>query len=217
MIVSGIVQSFPSQSLPDSLTPTALAQGKLGDVLLAQLGGKYFTQCYRGNVYDYGTPLAGVTLTTTGATTQTFGIFNPSGSGKLVIPIKCRVAIVGTMTVASLAWGFKNGLGGSVATASPLATATFVAGVNARTDITGVSSVGKVVSTCTLDAAPTIKRYFGASWGAPVAATAAVFPMMVDDFEGDTIVGPGSMLFLSATLTGSAANDISLTWMEIPA
>ncbi len=217
MLVQGIVQNLPSQSLPDGMSPIALTQGKLGELIVSEIAGKYTTQCYRGNLYDYATPLAGVTLTTTGSTTQTFGILNPAGSNKLIIPTKSRVGFIGpTGTVTSLTWCLKAGLGTGVAGTSPFITATFVTGNNARTDITGNSTVGKIVSTCLLDAAPTIKRYFGAGWGAPLATTAAVFPMMIDDFDGDTIVGPGTMLFLAGSTAPGAPANISLSWLELP-
>ncbi len=216
MLLQGIVAPPASQSLPDGLTPVAITQGRQGDVNVTALHGKYFTQCYRGNVFDYGTPLGGVTLTTTGSTTQTFGILNPAGSNKLIVPTKARVGVVGTLTVSALAWCVKAGLGTGVAGTSPFATATYVTALNARTDILGVTSVAKLISTCTLDAAPTLKRYLGASWGAPTAAIADVKPMMVDDFDGDTIIAPGSMLFLSGTLATGGATNISLTWVEVP-
>jgi hypothetical protein len=217
MLVQGIVQGPPSQSLPDGMSPIALTQGKLGELIVSEIGGKYATQCYRGNMYDYATPLGGVTLTTTGSTTQTFGILNPAGSNKLIVPTKARVGFVGaTGTVTALAWCSEAGLGTGVAGTSPLQTATFVTGVNSRTDILGNSTVGKIVSTCLLTTAPTIKRYFGAGWGAPLATTAVVFPMMVDDFDGDTIVGPGSMFFLAGVTAPGGATNISLTWLELP-
>ncbi len=217
MIIQGIVTGLPSQSMPDSVNPVAVVQGKLGDLLVSEVNGKYFTQCYRGNVYNYGTPLAGVTLTTTGSTVQTFGILNPAGSGKLIAPTKCRVGVTGaTGTVTALAWCIKSGLGTGVAGTSPFATATYVTATNARSDITGNNNVGRLVSTCTLDAAPTVWRYFGASWGAPVSTTVAVYPMLVDDFDGDMIVGPGTMLFLAASTAPGAATNISLTWAEVP-
>lgn len=217
MLIQGIVSNIPSQSVPDGFSPVGALMGKATELIVAELHGKFFTQNYRGNMYDYATPLAGVTLTTTGSTTQTFGILNPAGSGKLIVPTKARVGFVGaTGTVASLAWCQKQGLGASVAGTSPFVSATFVTGVSARGDIKGNSTVGLLFSTCVLDAAPTIKRYFGASWGAPLSTTAAIFPMLVDEFDGDTIVGPGTALFLSATTSPGGAADISLTWVEVP-
>jgi hypothetical protein len=73
----------------------------------------------------------------------------------------------------------------------------------------------RVISTCALVGAPTLLRMFGASWGAPLATTAAVFPMLVDEFDGDVIVPPGAMLFLSGDTAPGAATEISLTWEEV--
>ena len=219
MLNQYMVGGIPPQSVPDLLAPVAALGGKAGEGIVAELHGKFYTQNYRGYMYDYGTPLAGVTLTTTGSTTQTFGIFNPAGSNRLIIPTKCRVGLVGpTGTVTALAWCTKTGLGASVAGTSPFATATFVTALNANTSgqFIGGVGVGKLFSTCTLDAAPTIKRWFGASWGAPLSTTAAIFPMLVDEFDGDTIIGPGSALFLAGATSPGAATDVSLTWYEAP-
>lgn len=218
MLLQGLVMPPPSQSQPDGITPVSLMQGKQTDLIVSELHGKYFTQCYRGNVYDYGTPLAGVTLTTTGSTVQTFGIFNPAGSNRLIVPTKCRMGVVGaTLAVDAPAWCVSTGLGTGIAGTSPLTAATYVTAMNARTDILGSVGVGRVFSTITLAAAPSIKRYFGTSWGAPLATTAATFGMMVDEFDGDTIVGPGTALILACPTAPGGALNLSLTWVEVPA
>lgn len=221
MLNQYIINNIPNQSLPDSVAPVAALGGKAGEGIVTELHGKFFTQNYRGNMYNYCTPTGGVTLTTSGSTTQTFGILNPAGSGRLIVPTKCRVGFVGaTGTVCALQWAYKKNLGTDVAGTSPFRTATYVTGVNANLAVPGVNAgatVAKVVSTCTLDAAPTLYRMFGLSWGAPLATTAAVFPLMVDEFDGDTIIGPGSMLFLAGDTAPGAATELSLTWYECPA
>ena len=219
MLIQGLVQPPPAQSMPDSMNPVAVIQGKQGELIVSEMGGKYFTQCYRGNLYEYATPLAGVTLGTSGATTQTFGIFNPAGSNKLIVPTKARAAVVeGTPTVSSLVWTVSTGMGTGVAGTSPLQTATFVTTtLNGRSDVLGNNSVARVITTCLLTTAPVVKRYFGSTWGAPIATTASVFPSLIDDFDGDTVVGPGTIFFLSCTLAPAGTTDVSLTWEEVPA
>lgn len=223
MVIQGIVNPLPNQSLPDSVSPVAAILGKFGEILVNELGGKYFTQNYRQNLFHYTTPTGGVTLTTSGATTQTFGILNPPNSGKLLVPTKARIAFVGaTGTVAGLVWCFKKNITGAVAGTSNFATATFVSNANnanlSAPYAAGQSnSVSRIISTCTLDAAPTLYRHTGISWGAPLATTAAIFPMLVDEFDGDTIVGPGTILFLSGDTAPGAATEISLSWLELPA
>ena len=215
-LIQGIVNPLPSQSLPDSVSPVAALAGKSGELIAAELHGKYFTQTYRGNMYDYGTPLAGVTLTTTGSTTQTFGILNPAGSGRLIVPVKACIGQVGTLTVSALAWTVKQNLGTGVAGTSPFVTATFVTALNANSSLVGNVGVARLISTCTLDAAPTVKRYLGLSWGAPTAAGVTFNPQLTDEFDGNTIIGPGSMLFLSGSLATGGATNVSLTWYECP-
>ncbi len=184
---------------------------------VAVLHGLYFQQNYYGNMYHLATALAGVTLTTTGSTVQTFGVWNPAGNSKLLVPTKCRVGFVGaTGTVTSLAWTFGTGLGSVVAGTSAVTARTNLSPVNANLGF-GLSSVALGGVSFTLGTAPAIHRYFGASWGAPLATTAAIFPTMVDDFDGDTIIAPGTALFLSGVTAPGGAANVSLSWYEVPA
>ncbi len=137
------------------------------------------------------------------------------------MPTKARLGFVGaTGTVCAPQWAYKTNLASDVAGTSTFRTATFVTtGVNSGRmagQVNLANTQMRVVSTCTLDAAPTLIRMFGASWGAPLATTAAVFPMLVDEFDGDLIVPPGAMLFLSGDTAPGAATEISLSWVEVP-
>lgn len=191
---------------------------------IARLHGVGYMQNYYQNVYHYGTPAAGVTLTTTGSTVQTFGIWNPAGSGTNIIPIRARICQVGaTGTVTAFGWTVQGGLGSGVAGTSPITAATFVAQLAGNTNVGGQTaalspgaSIAKLFSTITLAAAPTVYRWTGAGWGAPLSTTATDFPQIVDDFDGDTIIGPGTAMFLGGAGSPGAAAVISLSWYERP-
>ena len=218
MLIQGIVSGIPSTVVPDTFSPTALLQGKHSDLIVSELTGKYYTAASRGLVYHGATALAGVTLTTTGSTTMTFGLWNPAGSGKVLVPIKSRIGFAGaTGTVTALAWSASNQLNANTAGTSAISAKTLITSVNGRIEVVGSASVGLLTSAATLAAAPTIVKYLGASWGAPVATTAAVFPTMIDDFDGELIIGPGSALWLTAATAPGAAVNASLSWQELPA
>jgi hypothetical protein len=191
---------------------------------IARMHGMAYLQNYYGNVYHYGTPATGVTLTTTGSTVQTFGIWNPAGSGQNIIPIRARISqISGSGTVAAFGWAAQGGLGSTIAGTSPITTGTLTTqqcgNFNYGASVAALSvgnSIAKVFSTLTLAAAPTLIRWTGAGWGAPLATTAIDYTQIVDDFDGDIIVAPGTALFLGSAGAPGAATAVSLSWYERP-
>ncbi len=215
MIQQGLVAN-PTQNLSDSTNPSAILLGKQGEQLFSELSGKYYTQTFRGNLFEYSTPVAGVTLTTTGSTVQTFAVSNPLGSGKIIVPARLTVGIIANVTSAVLAWTVSLLTGAAtVAGTSPITAGTLVTAVNGRTDNTQASAA-RVWSTITLGTAPTMKRLTGISWGSPLATTAAVFPVLAEDYDGSFQIGPGTSVFLGASTGPAGATTIGLTWLEIP-
>src|SRR2546425_8282152 len=87
------VGALPTASLPDGQQPSSLA-GKMGELIMAELAGKYYTAAYRGLVFIGSTANAGVVPPAFNATAQTFGVWNPSTSGKNIIPISLTVGLV---------------------------------------------------------------------------------------------------------------------------
>lgn len=74
--------SDPTVSNSDSTIGNLIA-GKSLEVLIAQLHGKWYSSTYRGNVFHGKTAAAGVLIPATAGTAQTFGIWNPLGSGEI--------------------------------------------------------------------------------------------------------------------------------------
>jgi hypothetical protein len=217
MLIQGIVQSPAVPSLSDGANPVAAMLGKQQELIVSELHGKFFTQTYRGNGFEYSTPVAGVTLTTTGSTVQTFAIINPAGSGKLIVPIRLNVGIIANVTSCVLGWTVSVLTGpGNVAGTSAITAGTLVSQVNGRTDLGANASIAKVWSTVTLATAPTLKRLTGISWGSPLATTAAVFPTLFEEYDGTFQVGPGTGVFLGASTGPAGATTVGLSWLEIP-
>ena len=86
MFAQGIVVDPSAGGSFDGSTGT-LNMGRANEALVASLHGKYFEQCYRGNVYAISTVTAGVVIKIASTLTPTFSVWNPAGSGKLMVPI----------------------------------------------------------------------------------------------------------------------------------
>jgi hypothetical protein len=216
MIVQGQVNLISNNSFSDGQNYPVL-QGKAAEMMVAQLHGKYYTTCYRGNLFMAATGATGTALSTTATTAQTFGIWNPSGSGKLVVPIKTHLGYVsGTGVTGAIAYGTTPGVGSSLGT--PISARTALTSNNCNIG-NGLNSVALVGSAFTVAAAsePTIFRYFGFSQGAPAAATAAIHPALIDDWDQTVIIPPGNAVFLNCVNQAIVTVfGISIVWEEIP-
>jgi hypothetical protein len=215
-IIAGQVNGIPNNSYSDGAN-YPLLQGKAGEAIIAELHGKYYTQAYRGNVFVAASAAGGLALTTSASTTMTFGVWNPLGSGKLVVPIKTHMGYVtGTGVAGAICYTYATGLGSSIATGAPISAKTGLTAINCNLG-SGNVSIALPGSAFTLASAGTIARFIGASEGAPITSTAAIHPMIVDDFDGNLIIAPGSALFLSCVNQALAVNwAISMVWEEIP-
>src|ERR1700730_7015850 len=118
------VGNIPSSSLPDTAQPIQLA-GKAGEGIVSELHGKYYTKAYRGNVFIYATAPAGVAPPAYNATAQTFGIWNPAGSGKNISIIKLCIGLVTVGVVTDhFCWSFVTNAGSQIATGATISAAT---------------------------------------------------------------------------------------------
>lgn len=176
-----------------------------------------YAQNKAGNVFHASTTLAApVTLTTSGSTSMTFGLWNPAGSQMDYTPLICRLSIQGTGTQADLVWVAKYGLGSTTAGTSPITAANTISTIPGYLQIqTPGQSASIATSSATLGAAGTILRWWNSGWGAPATNTAAIYTVQ-DYFEGDVIVVPGTAIFLAATAAPGVTANVSLTWQETP-
>ncbi len=99
-----------ASSLPDGQPADALG-GKAGEGIVTELHGKYYTQCYRGNVFVGTTAIGGVVPPVFSATAQTYMIWNPLGSGKNIVPINLTLGYVsGTALGCNLGYAYLTGM-----------------------------------------------------------------------------------------------------------
>ncbi len=210
----------------DSATAT-VNLGRANELIISELHGKYLEQAYRGNVFYASTATAGVTIPIFVATTMTptYSIWNPAGSGKLLVPI---VTLLGwTATTAALGtfiWIATTNAGSSVAPVGPptapiVAFGTLTAPVNAYLGSGKVSQMRvSAAGTTTLQTGqPKFYRNMGiTTLVSDSAGTVAPWWTARDDWEGTGIIPPGNALHVAATTAILATITVTLVYAEIP-
>lgn len=214
ILIQGIVKQIPNQSLSDcEIAPTL---GRLGEQLVSQLGGKYFTQNYNGNLFYGSTTNAGVAIPADNATSQVFGLWNPAGSGKLCVPVHFRAGIVtlGTRVVSSIHFNFLPNAGSAIGAAgAPISAFTET---SAQSGIVGGSS-HKNTTRFTLSATTIAMTNFWFTGLFHDLATGGAPPAFVTDFDGSIILSPNNAMFLGSSdaATGSTYGA-TISWLELP-
>ena len=98
MITEGTVGSLPNESVSDGDAKIIL--GKMKDLIVSELHGKYYTSAYNGRIFAGNQAAAGAVLPIYSNTTQQCGIFNPLGSGINAIPVRLNITYVDTTGAA---------------------------------------------------------------------------------------------------------------------
>lgn len=202
----------------DGTTITANA-GRANDLLVSELHGKYFQQAYRGNVFYASTATGGVVIPIASTLTPTYSIWNPAGSGKLLVPI---VTLIGwtatTAALGSFLWTATTNAGSSISSTAPFVAFGTGTPLNANLGSGKVSQM-KLASggTTTLVAAAIVYRETGLSITATTAATAAAPGWQWrDEWDGAGIVPPGNAIHLMATTAIAVTVQITLAYAEVP-
>lgn len=208
-----------------------LRVGRLGDLIVSELHGRFYEQTFRGNVYSGGAGLTAInnatfTTGTLGATcTPIIAIWNPSGSGVNAVVLQAIMAA--TITAATntgggpFVWATSTGNGA-------ISTGSF--GTNRSTLATGGGKC-KVIPTNTALTGLTnnlvVQGASGLQGGSSAnfsfvgtAAGQATTPggMSVENLDGSYIVPPGGVLALLATTTPVAHSvATNIVWEEVQA
>lgn len=184
--------------------------GNQGEVMMQALGAKYQEQTLRGNSFVFSTTTA-ASITALGNNVPT--LFNPLGSGVqfVLTKVTLQVGAVGTPAVSGLQYGFLANAGAQIGTASPILTATLVAGVN--TAIGGrAPKVLFAPAAITFTTAPALLGAVGFNLGS--TATEAPYNM-IDEVDGRIQLPPGSALQLAASTATSKTFNVSFWGYEI--
>ena len=151
--------------------------------------------------------------------TPTYSLWNPAGSGKLLVPIALLLGWTATTAaLGEIVWTATTSAGSGISSTAP-----FVAfGTGTATNASLGSSKASVMrtgtgGTTTLVAASTFYRSTGLSITATTAAT-ATGPGWVwrDDFDGTSIIQPGNAIHLMASTAIAIAATVTTIYAEIP-
>ncbi len=214
-LIQGQVSNI-SSTLADGNSPNLL-MGKSGELIASDQHGAHFIQTYRGNTFIGSTAIGGVVVPSFSVTGQVYGIWNPAGSGKLIVPIKVQIGCVAASVQAlGFVWGYVANAGSQLSSGSTISAGTVGTPVNAYLGSTNTSKAIFFPATVTTTA-PSYLRSIGTyaiGNASPVAQNN--YFQITEYYNGDLYVGQGSAIFLAANAAGAVgAIDISCTWCEI--
>ena len=219
MLLQGVV-SDPSSAAAADGTTNAINMGRANDVILSMVhGGKYFQQCYRGNIFYASTATTGVVIPISSTLTPTYSIWNPAGSGRLCVPI---VTLIGwtatTSALGSYVWQATTNAGSTFTTAAPIQAFGTGTPLNAYTGSGKVSQIRAATGgTTTLAAASTFFRETGIQLTLTTAATSnAAGWVWRDEWEGMSIIPPGNCVHLLGTTAIATTVTVTTVFEEIP-
>ena len=221
MLIQGQVGAPQAQSIPAGTTPP-IRQGQLGDVIVSEVHGRYYETNYRGALFStfynaltvastHASPIA------SGTGTPIIGIYNPAGSGKNISLLRMTQAFTsGTATGPNL-WNIIPNPQNISAT--PTTSNTNVLGATLSTvSNNAAGSVARIFNNQSLTGQTTTGVAFRTAGGPTSAATVAgQIQTFTEDFQGDFIVVPGTMIALCTYANGtSLVMNVYVTWEELP-
>jgi hypothetical protein len=178
---------------------------------IVQDGHSHYQQAVLdGNVWIGANPLGTPVTTQAGlsATTPALTLFNPYGSGKLLVLWRITVGLNAAPAAAStLVLAANITQLQAIPASNTLGTIT-----NANLGLAGGlgAAVGQCYRITTLPAAPVAVRYLGSV----SAASLVAFAQIIDNVDGELVLQPGVAISIQATT--AAAIFGSFTWEEVP-
>lgn len=224
MLLQGTVG--PQLDSDGATPPAGVRMGRLGDVIMSELHGRFYEQTYRGNVYSIGcqlTALSAATILLTASAQPIVGIWNPTTSPVNLVPLQAML-VDELNNVTSVALG-------AFVWASSIGNVSLSAGLSPfnRKSLTTTGSQAKAfaLSTASLltgltnnltifDAAE-----FNTASGLLTTTVAAATPTPsvsgVQNFDGSLIVPPGGVLGLFNTVSTTTHSVAArILWEEVP-
>lgn len=219
MLLQGQVGAPPVSSLSDG-NQYNLLQGKSQELIVSELHGKYASQNWRGNLWLTSLTTASAIPAFATNATPNFILWNPAGNTKALSLVKVNLAYVaGTYSAGAIGWSKIVPAGNALGTAAPMSTFTAltVQGAQVGLPYNGNVQAGSAATvTGTGLSAAAVHRWLKLGGGAPAVATAAFWPGLGEDYDGDFIVPPNTAIFLHATQATTATFQITAVWEEIP-
>ena len=186
-----------------------ISLGSLGEILVSEVMGRYYTLAYNGLVF-IASLSAAQALSVASATFTGLAVGNPTGSGKNLIVLDAGVALAAAIAAVSTP---RLGYAAFV-----VPTAGNAVGPTSGLVGAGAASVAKVGASAALAAAPvTLRALAGIEFVAAgtQGSVTACQASAKDDIGGAIIIPPGQMATIDA-LVGACSVVPWLTWAELP-
>jgi hypothetical protein len=214
-----IAQNF--QEGIQNLNPSAIALGSVGSYgqqLTSDLFGPMGELTRRGLVYAASTAAAAAVPLNT-ALTNAPSLWNPTSSGKLVIPLRIILSVgaIGTAILNGFTLSYLVNTGDVVATGAPIATWTALAAVNTLLGkgVTPKTSFSPAVSTYTVNPAFLMNLGFGHFDETLVAGM--LYTNFYYDFASGLQMPPGTSIHFGSTIATSTTYWTTILFAEINA
>jgi hypothetical protein len=167
------------------------------------------------SVFSGVTLYSGVTIPTYSSTSPTFALWNPAGSGRLLMPIGIQVGVEATGTAAIGALGLSKveSTTSSFATGLPIAAWTDATVYTGRIGRSG-GNLGRFALAATLTAAGTFFYHLGL--GLASAAAGTNYQYLSHDFNGKLLLEPGTLIHVVGVPVGPGQPlTASIDWVEL--
>jgi hypothetical protein len=206
----------PPKNLSDGVH-TEFTGGNMGQLMTADIWGKYGEFCRRGWVYT----ASGTLLTIPVYTTLTNGpaLWNPAGSGKLVVPLKILLSAggLGTPVITGLVGCFLNGAGSTAATGAPVITWTNILPIGTNLGKQGVASTMFANAVVTYTTQPAAFYHTGLNMWKSGTDAISLPISLYHEFDGAVQLQPGSLIAFGGTPAATSTTYIfSIMFAEIP-
>ncbi len=206
----------PSAGGAQDGTSPLINMGRSNEALVAELHGKYYEQCYRGNLYYTSTVAAGVVIATSSTLTPTYSLWNPAGSGKNVVLVSLEVGLsTGTSVAGGIVWTATTNAGSGISSTAPFVAFGTGSAINANLGSGKVAALRCATGgTTTLVAAATLFRTTGISFGSTAVGTLTTWWVAREDYDGSLIVPPGNAIHIMGSTAVAVSPCITTAWYE---
>lgn len=220
LIRRGIIGSTPGNT--GSPGPATGRQSRLGGSVVQQELGKYAEAAMSGNLFGACDQGSGVAPGTALGTTACLSLYNPNGSGKVVLITKVSVGYISGTLGAGTLYHCANVVGDTAAKAAIAQPSSGTAltvynrrfGVNLGVASAAAVALARTGSTVTT---PIAIRPF-CSLTALLASTAVGLYVVTEDIECGIAIEPGGCYQLQAVAAAGSTPLVSpgIEWTEIP-
>lgn len=185
-------------------TSIDIRQAKTAELVVSDAHGRYSEAATRGLIFSAANQAAVASPVGLTASSLNYTLYNPVGSGVLLSLLNISIGIGAAPAAGSVIYLVQNN---NPIQAAPSGVVALSVVNNYLGPVTGV---GRVYSTATLAAAPTVMRPLGF---VPAAATVTGF-VIQHDVAGMIVIPPGCYVSVQATTAISLI--VSADWEEIP-